>query len=190
MSCSYYTFRQNDYYCNKKGDYVNSDVYYKYCRNYDYDDCPIYKQEDSSGCYLTTIVCDILNKKDNDKVLNTLRNFRDNVLQKDKEYYDILKDYDIIGPIISSKISSDKDREIIAKYLYNAFLTPITENINNKEHSKAIKSYKTMTLYLINHYNLINTYILMHNYNKHNLNSNFNPKTAGHGKKLIKQNND
>ena len=31
MSCSYYTFRQGDYYCTKKSDYVNEDVYYKYC---------------------------------------------------------------------------------------------------------------------------------------------------------------
>ena len=57
MSCSYYTFRQNDYYCTKKGDYVNSDTYYRYCKGYYYDECPIYRHEESSGCYLTTIVC-------------------------------------------------------------------------------------------------------------------------------------
>ena len=54
MSCSYYTFRQGDYYCTKKSDYVNEDVYYKYCRNWDYSDCPVYKGDTSGGCYLTS----------------------------------------------------------------------------------------------------------------------------------------
>ena len=49
MSCAYYTFRNNDYYCLKKGDYVNSDVYQRYCKNYSYDECPIYKDNPNSG---------------------------------------------------------------------------------------------------------------------------------------------
>ena len=122
MSCPYYTFRQNDYYCSKNANYVNSDTYYKYCRKYDYDDCPIYKREDStSGCYLTTIVCSVLAKEDDNKVLNSLRNFRDNTLQKNEKYYDILKAYDIIGPKISDNINQDKDRFIMANYLYETF---------------------------------------------------------------------
>ena len=56
MSCSYYTFRQGDYYCTKKSDYVNEDVYYKYCRNWDYSDCPVYKGDTSGGCYLPVCI--------------------------------------------------------------------------------------------------------------------------------------
>ena len=41
MSCPYYTWR-SDFYCTKQHNYVNEDVYYKYCRNYDYSGCPVY----------------------------------------------------------------------------------------------------------------------------------------------------
>ena len=45
MSCSYYEnkggsgfFGGFEPYCHKKGGYVNSDVYDKYCKNYNYDE--------------------------------------------------------------------------------------------------------------------------------------------------------
>jgi len=165
----------------KKEDYVNSDTYYRYCRNYSYDECPIYKYEETSGCYLTTIVCSILKKDDNNKILNTLRNFRDNTLQKNSKYYDILKAYDIIGPIISNKIANDNDKEIMSNYLYNTFLIPISNFLEDRNDEKAIESYKIMTLSLINYYGIKKIYNNM-NYNI----TNFNPKTAGQGKILCK----
>ena len=156
MSCPFYTFRQNDYYCSKNSNYVNSDTYYKYCRNYDYDDCPVYKRNDStSGCYLTTIVCSVLNKEDDNKVLNSLRNFRDHTLQKNKEYYDM------------------------SNYLYEKFLKPISKLIEEKKDIEAIERYKIMTLALINYYGIKKIY----NNIDYNI-PNFNPKTSGHGKKL------
>ena len=75
MGCSFYEFRSGlfggDYYCIKKGEAVSSDIYYKYCRNYSYGDCPIYKSSSSSSCFITTIVCNILekNKKVEDSYL-------------------------------------------------------------------------------------------------------------------------
>ena len=77
MSCSYYTFRQGDYYCTKKSDYVNEDVYYKYCRNWDYSDCPVYKGDTSGGCYLTSACMYSKGLPDDCYELETLRNFRD-----------------------------------------------------------------------------------------------------------------
>lgn len=180
MSCPYYTFRENDYYCQKKSNYVNSDTYYRYCRNYSYDECPIYKQTETSNCYLTTIVCNILHKKDDDQILNTLRNFRDNVLQRDKKYYKILKDYDTIGPIISEKIANDKDKLLLSKYLYQSILIPTATNINNNNYEKAITIYEIMTLSLINYYGL------KHQYNSQEYSQIFNPSTAGHGLKKQK----
>lgn len=55
MSCPYYWY-DNHYACRKTGKDVNEDVYYKFCKNYDYDDCPIYKGQDTSGCFLTSPV--------------------------------------------------------------------------------------------------------------------------------------
>ena len=39
MSCPYYWWNHN-YACRKSKKDVDEDTYYKYCRNYDYDDCP------------------------------------------------------------------------------------------------------------------------------------------------------
>lgn len=154
MSCPFYNFRQGDYHCNKKGDYVNSDTYYKYCRNYDYNDCPIYKQQDSSGCYLTTIVCDILGKLDDGRVLNTMRKFRDQELQTNPEYINLLKRYDMVGPLIAKNIQNDKDKMQLSNYLYSSILEPICKHIENKEIEKAVTLYEVMTLSLVNYYRL------------------------------------
>lgn len=42
MSCPFYTFYCGDYHCVKAHKDVKENVYYKYCRNYDYSDCPAY----------------------------------------------------------------------------------------------------------------------------------------------------
>ncbi len=44
MSCPFYTWN-SDYYCIKKKERCPDEIYYKYCRNYDYTDCPIYKYD-------------------------------------------------------------------------------------------------------------------------------------------------
>lgn len=99
MSCVYYEFKSalfgGDYWCNKKDCRVDDNTYRRYCRDYSYDECPIYKKTESSGaCFITTVVCKIVGLKDNDQVLQNLRNFRDNILQPNEKYYDILKEYD------------------------------------------------------------------------------------------------
>ncbi len=158
MSCSYYCFRQGDYYCCKKNDYVNSDAYYRYCRNYDYGDCPVYKQASSSGCYLTTIVCRLLGKSDNDSVLEKLRWFRDTVMCNDCMYDKLLQEYDAIGPMIASCLANDNDGQIMANYLYDNILNRICGNLDAREVDKAVEIYRVMTLALINYYGLKDTY--------------------------------
>lgn len=180
MSCSYYTFRQGDYYCTKKGDYVSSDTYYSYCKGYYYDDCPIYKHEESSGCFLTTIVCDSIGLQDNNPVLNTLRAFRNNILQQNPIYYDILKYYDSIGPVIAKKISEDKEKSKLSKYLYSSILIPICNYISINNYEEAITKYEAMTLSLINYYGL------KKQYNSIEFKNDFIPEKSGHGRILKK----
>ncbi len=158
MSCSYYTFRQGDYYCEKKRDYVNSDTYSKYCRGYYYDECPIYRHEESSGCYLTTIVCNVLRDQDDSSTLNTLRKFRDEVLQKDPKYDDVLKQYDTVGPKIARCINSDNDREYIASLAYFNCLLPICRCIKAKRIDEAVAGYEEMTSSFIEYYGLKEQY--------------------------------
>ena len=59
MSCIFFenkpsTFGWNPH-CLKKREKIPSDVYDRYCKGYNYSNCPIYKSGDSSGgCYLTS----------------------------------------------------------------------------------------------------------------------------------------
>lgn len=185
MSCDFYKWNGSswtgDYWCKKENKRVNSDTYRKYCRDYNYNECPIYGKS-SSGCFITTICCNILNMKDNDKFLNDFRSFRDNILQKNSKYYDTLKIYDTVGPIVADKINNDKDKEILAQGLYENALKPIHEHILSKDYDIAVEKYYIMTLMLINYYGYKNTYNYLSTtgfgFNKEE----FDPKKSGHGK--------
>ena len=48
MSCPFYKYIDG-YYCYKKHGEINEDVYSRYCRDYSYSDCPIYKDEKLSN---------------------------------------------------------------------------------------------------------------------------------------------
>ena len=76
MSCPFYWYNHH-YACRKSGKDVNEDTYDKYCRNYDYDDCPIYKGNDSGGCFLTSACTEARGLPDDCHELTVLRSFRD-----------------------------------------------------------------------------------------------------------------
>ena len=81
MSCPYYWWN-NHYACRKSGKDVNEDTYGKYCKNYSYSDCPIYKGNDTSGCFLTSACVEARGLPDDCYELRVLRNFRDSYLVK------------------------------------------------------------------------------------------------------------
>ena len=190
MSCTYYRWNNEgffgDYWCDKKNSKVDSDIYSRYCRDYNYRECPIYKQSTSSSCcFITTVTCNILGLPDNHEVLNTLRNFRDNTLQKDKKYEEILKIYDAVGPIIANNLNNDENKVQIASDIYKETLLPIVNNIKNNETNRAIQHYLYMTLYLVSHYNQKDTY---NNLKETNYGfKQFNQYLAGHGKRMEKK---
>lgn len=183
MSCDFYEFQSSlfggDYYCRKDNKVINSDTYYRYCRDYGYRDCPIYLEQSSGGCFITTIVCEILGKNDDDEVLNNLRNFRDNVLQKNEKYYDLLKDYDIIGSMVADCIVNDKDKLNIALWLYNNMILPINGLVLEGNSEEAVNRYYDSTLAMVEYYGLSFCYENLKN-NDYEYGC-FNPKKAGHG---------
>lgn len=188
MTCQFYTFQSaflgGDYWCDAENKRVNDDIYYRYCRNYSYDECPVYKKyvNSGSGCYLTTIVCKVLGHDDQHPVLNTMRNFRDQVLQQQEEYYPILNDYDHIGPIIAMKIDHDPQKQILSKLYYDYYLIPVTKCIERNDYTLAVHIYTHMTQSLICRYHLQEIY---HHMKENGIKESFCPKIAGHG--LIKK---
>lgn len=111
----------------------------------------------SGGCYLTTMICDILGYNDNNEYLNTMRTFRNNILQKEDKYKPLLIEYDIIGPKISKVLNNDPLKNSIALFYFNKFILPITNLIKNNKKEEAINSYIVMTNNLKNFYGISNT---------------------------------
>lgn len=189
MSCTFYSFKGGlfggDYWCDKKDCRVDNDTYRRYCRDYNYSNCPIFKKSDSSGCFITTVVCDILGNEDNHEILNNLRKFRDEVLQKDEKYYEILKDYDNIGPYLADYIANDRDSVTIANTVYNNMILPVNELILNKEYEMAVSKYQLMVMSLIEYYSLRELYDELKSNDYGYLEDEFVPMCAGHGKRKI-----
>lgn len=133
----------------------------------------------SSGCYLTTMLCDILKLPDNNPYLNIMRSFRDNVLQKNEKYINILAEYDIIGPEISKCLNNDPLKYKISAIYFYKYIKPIINFIKNKNYIVAVNLYIEMTnslkaLYSIN-INITTLEI-----------DNLDIKNAGHGKYIKK----
>ena len=161
-------------------------VYEFYCKNNGYK-CPWYESAygTSGGCFITTVTCNILGKNDNDPVMDALRKFRDEVLQKSGEYDSVLKLYDKVGPTLSCKLFHDKDRDEKAAKLYSK-LGEFAEVASKGEHTLAAKRYIMMTLRLVSEYGMQENYRYLRDKNFGYQDDEFNRKVAGHGKKIVK----
>ena len=157
MSCPFYKFESSflggDYYCVKQEKTVDSDTYYKYCRNYDYDDCPIYKhQSSSSGCFLTSACVSAKGLGDDCHELKTLRNYRDKWLTKAEGGLAAISHYYIVAPKIVAAIDKLADRDEIYEMIYDKMIKPCVEFIEQKKYQDAFELYKGMTLQLADKY--------------------------------------
>ncbi len=149
------------YWCEVKGeDRLACDPKcYRFCEAYRRSNSArenMYNNSKNSGssCYLTTIMCVILNYKDDNYYLNTLRSFRDNVMKKDPKYFPLLITYDTIGPIISYELMKDKDKKEIATAFFNNYITKSVLAIEENKPNTAINIYKAMTYELAKKYHL------------------------------------
>lgn len=143
MSCSYYTFRNNDYYCYKKEDYVNSDVYNRYCRGYSYDECPIYKGETSSGgCYLTSACVEARGLPDDCEELTILRRFRDEWLKNQPGGLEEVVEYYATAPGIVERINAQPNAKVIWNELYETLVAPCVQLIQAGEMERAHEQYR------------------------------------------------
>lgn len=106
----------------------------------------------SSGCYLTTMMCEILNYSDNNYYLQTLRNFRDNVMKRDMKYFPLLYTYDMVGPTIANRLRNDPNKKEIAKMFFTNYIEKSVLSIEEGKINTAINIYMAMTLALANHY--------------------------------------
>lgn len=107
------------------------------------------KSYEAVGCYITTVVVNILGESDTIELLMTLRKFRKEVLQVDPKYRDILFKYDALGPVLARAIVASKDRVSLAMDIYNIYLKGCKRYIEKGEYDKAVELYKELTNSLI-----------------------------------------
>lgn len=166
--CTYLDLSTGDLYgkfwCEKRLErhQANEIECYRFCKAYsrssnEADSAYQYSRDHSgSGCYITTIICNILGMPDNNEYLETLRFFRDNFLQKDERYKPSLVEYDLIGPKIANALKNDPLKEKIANKYFHNYIIPTCELIKEKKYREAADLYKTMTNLLKYFYGLNN----------------------------------
>ena len=169
------------YWCEKKGENrkANEPRCYSFCEAYRRSDSTrenmISNSSSSSGCYLTTIMCKLLNYPDNNYYLNTLRSFRDDIMKQNPKYFPLLLTYDFVGPIISYELEKDTNGKAIASIFFNRYITKSVSAIEEEKYDSAINIYKIMTEELANKYH-INMNLITPDM------TNIDMTTLGHGK--------
>lgn len=152
------------YYCSRKGEehYATDPKCYSFCEAYSRSNSARSNMMDNSrshasgsGCYLTTIMCQLLGYEDNNYYLNTLRNFRDNVMQTNPSYLPLLLTYDVVGPVISEKLANDKDGKQIANTFFNNYISKAVMAIEENKNQTAINIYTAITQALADKYKII-----------------------------------
>lgn len=101
-----------------------------------------------SGCFITTIVCNILGYEDDCELLTLLRDFRDNTLKANPEYIPILLQYDQIGPLISEGIQKEPNHDRLCLGLMTYFLLPCANAIKEGNIPEAVAIYQNMVVQL------------------------------------------
>lgn len=171
------------YFCERKGDRLgaNTPKCYNFCEAYsrgNYARENMYQNSVShqtSGCYLTTIMCEILGYPDNNYYLQMLRTFRDTVLKQDMKYFSLLVTYDTIGPQIATELKKDENRIVIARTLFTRYIVPSVNAIEEGKTQEAINIYTCLTQSLGERYN-INTHIIIPDPNQ------IDKETLGHAR--------
>ncbi len=145
------------FYCERRDTYVlaTTEHCYDYCRAYSRPDWCIKDLEnrsvreqngyDNPGCYITTVVCDVLGFEDNCVVLSDIRELREKYLSKNEKYKRLLVEYDILGPLIANSIACSPKKFEISKTIYDEVLVDAAKLINEKQYEKATNLYFGMT---------------------------------------------
>ena len=151
MSCPFYWYNHH-YACRKSGKDVNEDTYYKYCRNYDYDDCPIYKGNDSGGCFLTSACTEARGMPDDCHELTVLRAFRDGYRRSQAEGEAEIAEYYAVAPRIVASIRSKADAVEAFDAIYRELVEPCVAMIERGENLEAHALYRSYVLRLKKRY--------------------------------------
>jgi len=145
-------------YVSITGEGIKSGYEIRFCSNRCYNEwcragrpsVSIYK---TGQCFITTAVCKTLNKPDDCVELTSLRNFRDTFMQKTPEMHEEVHEYYHIAPQICAEIEkSDDSGTKTYTAIWDKYLKPAVEAVEQKKYQEAHDIYKQMVLDLKREY--------------------------------------
>lgn len=110
--------------------------------------------ESSGGCFITTAACGVLSKGDDCDELNLLRKFRDEHISDSTDGEKLILEYYRIAPEIVDCINKLPDPQKIYSELWNKYILPSYDEINNKNWEKAKLIYINMVKELSHRFNI------------------------------------
>ena len=102
----------------------------------------------NSFCFITTAVCDYLNKPDDCYELTILRNFRDNWLAKQRDGVSLIQEYYHIAPTIVRNIDASSDKDRVYNKIWESYIKPCIKLIELSAYKACMDLYRTMVLEL------------------------------------------
>ena len=145
--CGYYYY-DNGYSCALKREKENNssidhDTVKKYCWGYHYEDCPRYKDRNSSsGCFLTSACTEARGLPDNCEELTTLRAFRDGYMKSLPNGQADICEYYHIAPAIVDKIRALPNAREIFDSIYTELVLPCVDLIRAEKNEEAYTKYR------------------------------------------------
>lgn len=106
------------------------------------------KSSGSTGCFITTVVCEYFGKSDDCIELNTLRNYRDTWLKNQPDGPMLIAEYYNNAPIIVSKMKTSEQFEEYCRYLWNDYIQPCLRFIEKGELEHCKNRYIEMFRYM------------------------------------------
>ena len=130
--------------CTQTNTEPSKDVRFNTCLTSKQYDCTYYKGKSSSGCFITTAVCEILGKDDDCHELTSMRSFRDNWLKKQPSGEDEVQEYYAVAPQIVAAISSLGNADEIYSGICKNYIVPCVELTDKGDYPACHKIYRAM----------------------------------------------
>lgn len=103
-------------------------------------------------CYITTAVCESQKKPDDCYELNTLRGYRDSYLMKTQEGQKLVEEYYDVAPALVMCIDMQKNSRQIYDRIYEKYLVPCLECIEENKMEECQERYVSMVRELEHRY--------------------------------------
>lgn len=152
--CIYYAWKYGGYYCNLANKEVDDDTVHRFCWTYYSDECPLRKNQSSSGCYITSACVRARGLPDDCLELETLRAFRDGYLASQPGGREDIEEYYAKAPKLVCAIDHSSKAESIYEKIYSEMVQPCVKLIQEQHLEKAYTLYKQYSVNLMQQFGI------------------------------------